>query len=88
MLTDIGIGLGMLIDMTRGLEANDNAEDIRARLRLHGETVAAFMFGGLCGVVLYRAIGSGSLLVAAALLLLIASTATIRTRPGKRPRAG
>lgn len=83
MLTDIGIGLGMLIDVARGVEPGDKAGEIRARLRLHVETVAAFSLGGVCGVVLYRWIGSGSLLGAAVLLLAIASKAAMRTRSRK-----
>ncbi|GHD09215.1 DUF1275 family protein [Tianweitania populi] len=81
MLTDIGIGLGMLIDIARGTETSENAVEIRARLRLHIETVAAFSLGGVSGVVLYQLIGTGSLVVAAALLLAIGWRAVLQTRP-------
>ncbi|MBS9720455.1 DUF1275 domain-containing protein [Tianweitania sp. BSSL-BM11] len=80
MLTDIGIGLGMLVDIARGVEPQDGAAETRARLRLHLETVAAFLLGGVVGVVLYQRIGSGSLLLAAALLLLIGWRAVLKSR--------
>ena len=83
MLTDIGIGVGMLIDIGRRVEPAEKAADIRARLRLHAETVAAFCVGGVCGVVLYRWIGGGALVFAALLLFAIASRAALRTRPSK-----
>jgi len=85
MATDIGIELGMLIDIAFGLEPDVEAGPIRARLRLHAETILAFLVGGTIGVLLYRSLGGYLLWIAAAILALMAGAALARTRssPGK-----
>lgn len=80
MLTDIGIGVGMLLDMIRGREPSDAAAEVRAKLRLHTQTVLAFALGGLVGVLLYVAAGGGMLLATAFVLLLISVPAVMRSR--------
>jgi uncharacterized membrane protein YoaK (UPF0700 family) len=82
MATDIGIELGIAIDILRGRELDAYSDDAgkldahaaenRARLKLHAWTIAAFLLGGIIGVLVYRAIGGYLLLVCAALLFLIA----------------
>jgi uncharacterized membrane protein YoaK (UPF0700 family) len=81
MATDIGIELGIAIDILRGREPDAHAAENRARLKLHAWTIAAFLLGGVIGVIVYRAIGGYLLLVCAALLLLI-SIGGIRNRRG------
>ncbi len=72
MATDIGIELGVAFDIMRGKEPDSHAAENRARLRLHAWTIAAFLVGGVLGVVVFRLIGSYLLLSSSALLLLIA----------------
>lgn len=72
MATDIGIELGIVIDIQRGQEPDAHSAENRTRLKLHAWTIAAFLLGGVIGVIVYRAIGGYLLLVCAALLLLIA----------------
>jgi uncharacterized membrane protein YoaK (UPF0700 family) len=72
MATDIGIELGTAIDILRGREPVANAAENRTKLKLHLYTIAAFLIGGIIGVVIYQAIDGYLLLVCAALLLLIA----------------
>lgn len=81
MATDIGIELGIAIDILRGQEPDAHAAENRSRLKLHAWTIAAFLLGGVIGVIVYRAIGGYLLLVCAALLLLIA-LGGIRNRRG------
>lgn len=72
MATDIGIELGIAFDILRAREPDIHAAENRARLKLHAWTIAAFLLGGIVGVLVYRAIGGYLLLVCAAVLLLIA----------------
>lgn len=72
MLTDIGIELALLLESRRGFEPSGEAPAWRTKLRLHGQTVLAFFAGGVIGVFLEQAIGTGLLLVAAAILLGLA----------------
>ncbi|WP_158913231.1 YoaK family protein [Caulobacter sp. S45] len=76
MVTDIGIELGMLVDIARGRERAD--APYHTRLRLHGQTVLAFLAGGVVGVFVYRMVGGFLLIGAAGLLLALASTAILR----------
>ena len=64
--TDIGIELAAIADRSQG-----DRHSVRAILRLHGLTIAAFIAGGLAGVLLYEALGGG-LLVLSGLVLLFA----------------
>ena len=76
MVTDIGIELGHLAGAALGRGGNTAAD--RARLRLHAETVASFLVGGTVGVLAWRALGAGVLLVAAAALFAIALMGLLR----------
>lgn len=80
MLTDIGIGLSHLVDMARGREPDAGRQDTLAKLSLHLATVAAFFAGGVAGVLLYDAMGGVLMFVVAAVLLLVALPAALRTR--------
>lgn len=72
MVTDIGIGLANL------LERHPAAD--RGKLRLHLVTVAAFLGGGLVGVLLYRWLGTALLFVVAGLLATLAIPGISRAR--------
>ena len=76
MVTDIGIELGNLLDLTwcRRQPGSSHAEaDYNAgKLLLHGVTVLAFLGGGVAGVLAYRRLGPLLLFGAALLLLLLA----------------
>lgn len=63
-VTDIGIGLANLLERHPGAD--------RDKLRLHLVTVAAFLGGGILGVVLFRLIGTALLVLAAAILAALA----------------
>ncbi|MHB1303800.1 MAG: YoaK family protein [Acidiphilium sp.] len=80
MVTDIGIEFGMLIDIALGRESTADRASYRARLRLHGQTVLAFLAGGILGVLIYLVIGTFLLVAAAAVLFVIATTSLIRLR--------
>src|SRR3546814_15422075 len=73
MSTDIGIELGMLLDIARGRELDADAAPYKSKLRLHAETVLSFLVGGIIGVLVYKSLGAFLLLGIAALLLDIAS---------------
>jgi uncharacterized membrane protein YoaK (UPF0700 family) len=66
MATDIGLGLAALVS---GTPDRDNAV---MRLRLYGSAILAFLLGGVCGALLYIAVGSYVFLLAALVLLAIA----------------
>jgi len=68
MATDMGIELATLFDVKRGAEPEGEWPANRSRLRLHAMTIAAFILGGIAGVLLYQSV-SGALLVGAAILL-------------------
>lgn len=80
MATDIGIELGITLDILRGRGDNAYALDNRAKLRLHLLTIGAFLTGGVIGVVLYQAIAGCLLIVASMLLLAIAAKGLHRSR--------
>ena len=80
MVTDIGIELGMLVGIARRTVAPDEAAATLSRLRLHGQTVLAFLAGGVVGVLVYGAIGGTELLLAAAVLAAIAANGLWRAR--------
>lgn len=72
MSTDIGIELGMLLDIARGREGDADAAPYKSKLRLHGQTVLAFLGGGVIGALIYKSLGAWLLLGMAGLLLVIA----------------
>jgi uncharacterized membrane protein YoaK (UPF0700 family) len=82
MATDIGIELGLLVDMQRRHEHGDQYHRVASNLRLHAETVLAFLCGGALGIVIYHTIGNAILLLAAALLSGLAITGLLRLRRG------
>lgn len=77
MVTDIGIGLAGWLGR--------RPETDRGRLRLHAVTVAAFLAGGVGGVLLDRWLGTALLYVAAAGLALMAlpGIGAARRRPAE-----
>ncbi|UZE46821.1 YoaK family protein [Rhodopseudomonas sp. P2A-2r] len=85
MATDIGIEIGMLIDVALGREPRETAAPYWAKLRLHAMSILSFLAGGTVGVLVYKAIG-GVLLLATSLLLLAIAVAGIRQARGLRLR--
>lgn len=67
MVTDLGIGLAHRL--SRG---DDTLGPDREKMRLYGVTVAAFLAGGVTGVMAWRVFGTALLFVAAGLLALMA----------------
>ncbi len=76
MLTDIGIGLGNLLDHATNRDAPTDYD--AAKLRLHGITVLSFLAGGLIGVIAYQKTGPWFLFGVAVLLLIIALPASLK----------
>lgn len=74
MATDIGLNLAAMITSKADRRA------ARERVGFYLCTLVAFLFGGVCGVLAYLAIGGYLLSIAAALLLLIALTELQRSR--------
>lgn len=72
MATDIGIELGMLLDIVRRAHDPETAPAIISRLRLHGETILSFLIGGVVGVLIYHKAGGYLLWIASAGLAIIA----------------
>lgn len=68
MATDIGIELARLVEMRRRGERGEDYSRVDMALRLHTETVLAFLGGGIAGIVVHRFAGNAILLIAAALL--------------------
>ncbi|WFU89863.1 YoaK family protein (plasmid) [Rhizobium sp. CC1099] len=80
MATDVGIELGMAFDILRGRERPSEAQYDRAKLLLHVQTILAFLFGGILGVLVYRSAGGLLLIATAALLLAIAMAGIFRVQ--------
>lgn len=68
MVTDIGIELALLFDISREKGSLAEKMDVRSRLRLHLETVLSFLVGGIIGLLIYQRGGVLVLWVAAAIL--------------------
>jgi len=64
MVTDIGIGLANFLERRPDVD--------RDKLRLHLVTVAAFLGGGILGVVLFQVMGTALLVVASCVLAALA----------------
>jgi uncharacterized membrane protein YoaK (UPF0700 family) len=77
MITDIGIGFGLL---AVGRQSGDNG--LYARLRLHACAVLAFAIGGVVGVSSYERFG-GLLLVGAGAFLLILALREVTRADGQ-----
>ena len=82
MLTDIGIELGNLLELWLRPCHDGEVALNRDKLRLHWQTVAAFLVGGVVGVATYRLSGNALLFGCSALLL----TASVQHvwKPGGR----
>lgn len=78
MVTDIGIEIANLLEFRDTISAEARAN--RDKLRLHLQTVVSFVMGGVIGVVAYRHIGTGLLLAAAGILLVLAVRGLIQAR--------
>jgi uncharacterized membrane protein YoaK (UPF0700 family) len=78
MSTDIGIGMGMLIDIVRGRDTPAASGAHRDKLALHVPAVLAFLLGGVLGVAVYDSIGIALLFVAATVLAAMAGSAILR----------
>ncbi|WP_337270762.1 YoaK family protein [Oryzifoliimicrobium ureilyticus] len=72
MATDIGIELGIAIDIHRGKAEELDAIENRAKLRLHLYTILSFLAGGIIGVLIYQAIAGYLLFICSGLLYLAA----------------
>ena len=85
MVTDIGIELANALDLAgrRGQEAEAAAN--RERLWLHGQTVLAFLGGGVVGVATFRAAGVLLLFGTAAVLLAISGFGLVTGWRGAPP---
>jgi uncharacterized membrane protein YoaK (UPF0700 family) len=68
MATDIGIELAVLVG---GARDSDERATVQSRFQLHALTLAAFLAGGILGVLVYLAVGSAMLLILAAILMAI-----------------
>ncbi|MBD8553974.1 DUF1275 domain-containing protein [Rhizobium sp. CFBP 8762] len=84
MATDIGIELGMALDIARGRVHDAEAAQNRSKLLLHVYTVLAFLIGGVAGVLVYRITGGWLLIAAAALLVAIAFSGIADVRRQRR----
>ncbi|RYG96545.1 MAG: DUF1275 domain-containing protein, partial [Alphaproteobacteria bacterium] len=71
MATDIGIEIGIAVDILRGKAPDAHAAENRTRLKLHVWTIVAFLLGGILGVIAYREVGGYLLLICAGLLFAI-----------------
>ncbi|WBO20681.1 YoaK family protein [Sphingomonas abietis] len=71
MATDVGIELAKLVHQRRQRDKAGENEELVTKLRLHLQTIGFFLAGGIVGVLLYRLIGIGTLLIASLPLLLI-----------------
>lgn len=80
MATDLGIELGIAIDILRRREKDEQSAENFARLKLHICTIAAFLIGGVLGVLVYQAV-AGYLLIACAAMLFLIAVYGIRRAP-------
>ena len=81
MMTDIGIELAHLYDYHfRRLYSKNEAGRDWSKLRLHLQTVGAFLVGGVVGAATYRAFGGMLLLGCSAILALAAAPSILRSR--------
>ncbi|OLP53138.1 hypothetical protein BJF92_17595 [Rhizobium rhizosphaerae] len=84
MATDIGIELGVAIDIIRGKDGMGDPADNMSKLRLHAYTILAFLAGGLIGVLVYARAGGLLMLITGALLLALSLTTLHRARRADR----
>lgn len=88
MATDIGIEIAELVGLrARGSGDDDDYQATATKLRLHIQTIACFLGGGIAGVLLYRAFGSVMLLLASLPLFVVAIPPLLAARmPPLGPR--
>ncbi|WBO24272.1 YoaK family protein [Sphingomonas abietis] len=72
MATDIGIEIAKLVGLRASVSEDGERRATATKLRLHVQTIACFLGGGVAGVLLYRALDSGMLLVASLPLFMVA----------------
>lgn len=72
MATDLGIEVASTWEAWRGRPPAEGADELRRRLSLHALTVLAFFTGGVIGVLIYRELQFGLLVLAGAALAVIA----------------
>ncbi len=72
MVTDIGIELGNLLDRRYGSASEEDRTVNAENLRLHCQTVASFLLGGVLGVIAFRAVSAALLFGIAIFLLALA----------------
>lgn len=80
MATDIGIEIGLLMDAAWRRASHADVSAVRSRLRLHVETILAFLAGGILGVFLYRRIDGNLFWIAAGVLTAISLHGLSRAR--------
>jgi uncharacterized membrane protein YoaK (UPF0700 family) len=88
LATDIGIGLGMLFDTSRGKESIEAGSQYVSKLRLHGVTICSFLLGGVVGVLVYREAGGILFVLAAAVLSALAAVEIFRAKQLPQQAAG
>ncbi|WP_102223126.1 YoaK family protein [Acidimangrovimonas sediminis] len=79
--TDIGVELAILLG---GARSQSGPAVVRHRLALHGVTLAAFVIGGLGGVLAYGVAGAGLFVLAAAVLVAVALPEARKARAAGR----
>jgi uncharacterized membrane protein YoaK (UPF0700 family) len=78
MATDIGIELGVLLDVATGREPPVDGRAARSKLQLHVTTVLSFLIGGVIGVLTYERLGDGLMLICSGVLAIIAVPQAIK----------
>jgi uncharacterized membrane protein YoaK (UPF0700 family) len=90
MLTDIGIELGNLADLLVHRDDQQGREEVasfnKEKLWLHSLTVAAFLIGGVIGVLAYKQIGPYLLFATAGVLALLGLSGILTKRTGRATR--
>jgi uncharacterized membrane protein YoaK (UPF0700 family) len=72
MITDMGVEIANILDMTLRRELPEEGDENRKRLELHFYTVVSFLAGGIVGVVAYEIVGGYLLLLCAIILFWVA----------------
>lgn len=88
LATDLGIGLAMLFETSQGKETIEMGRHYVSKLRLHGVTICSFLFGGVVGVLFYRAVGGVLFLAAAGVLSSLATVEIFRAKRLVQQQAG
>lgn len=86
-VTDIGMGLGMIMSAVCLHNATVDIPAWKARIRLQGRVLVAFVTGGTFGVVFYGFEGLRLLFVVAVALAIAALPAVVKGRGENAPEA-